>query len=582
MMRKTKFLCATMLLVATLALLVACGRNGGTATATPAPGTQGTPAVNDALIMQHVPVPAMAGYTPVLPDGMDITITVGISAVITAEDHDTNWLTMHIQELTGVNLEFDVFPSAAAEARTRFTLMNVAGEVLPDVMLIPFTDAYVWELSQLGVFQPTTAWWNDPAISPNVWDIDPADREHIFRSLAMYDGNLFSLPSWLSAEWDVGIGRAWINHEWLEAVGMDMPLTTGELRDVLYAFVNNDPTGTGSRTIGMTGSPGGWGQNVFHFLMNGFTYAHPATQWLHVQNGEVFSSLFVPEFWDGMEFIHGLVRDGLLEVEAFTQAPAELNAIAQQEVALAGVITGASYAGMFGGAHTPFKQRMSLMTPLTGPQGVNYTVASPHLPTHQWLVTRSAENPIVAYQLGEMFLAEYWALTFQHGPHGVNWHSDPAVFGRWVGEFADMPATYVVDPALNAWGRPGNLIWGTGPRYYSWPLIRGRGMVLREDFVAAGGRVSSWSVHYDLYPSRYPAERLCRRLNSEAEIEELAMIQPILISHIDSNLAAFAVGNRPLSEADAFLAELEAFGMTRFIQLAQNGHNRIHGLPPRY
>jgi len=597
--KKIKFLCVAVLLIVAMSMLVGCNRGDDT----PAPAPQPTPpattpttptppqtvpeaapaVIEDGLlVMSHVRVPAMAGYTPVMPAGEDVTITIGVQSVITADDHDTNWLTLHMQELTGVNLEFDVFPAAADEARTRFTLMVTAGSDLPDVMLVPFNDEQVWELTQAGVFIPTTEWWNDPTIAPNVWDIDPADREHIFRSLSMYSGNIYSLPSWLAAEWDVGIGRAWMNHEWLEAVGMDMPQTTDELRAVLEAFVNNDPTGTGRRTIGATGSPGGWGTSVFHFLLNAFTYAHPATQYLHVQNGTVFSSLHQPEFWDGMEFINGLVRDGLLEVEAFTQTTAELTAIAQQEDALAGMITAASYAGIFGGAHTPFKQRMTLMPPLTGPQGVNYTVASPHLPTHQWLITRSAEQPIVAFQLGEMFLSEYWALTFQHGPHGENWHSDPAVFGNWVGEFADMPVTYVVDPALNAWGRPGNLIWGTGPRYYSWPLIRGRGMVLREDFIERGGRVSNWSLHYQMYPSRYPEERLSRRLNSESEIQELAMIQPILISHIDSQLAEFAVGSRPLSEYAAFLQELEALGLPRFIQLAQNGHNRINGLPIPY
>ena len=595
-MQKVMFLCVAALLLTTMVFIAGCGGNDEPAPAPAAPAetapapaaqeptpTPGPAMVADGhIVMSHVPVPAMAGYTPVLPDGVQVTINIGIQSAIVADDHDTNWLTLHIQELTGVNLEFDVFPAAADEARTRFTLMIAGGGDLPDIVLIPFNDAQVWELVQAGVFIPTTDMWNDPEIARNVWNIDPADREHIFRSLMMYDGNIYSLPSWLSAEWDVGIGRAWINHEWLEALGMDMPLTTDELRNALYAFVNNDPTGTGSRTIGLTGAPGGWGTSVFHFLMNAFTYAHPATQWLHVQDGVVFSSLHQPEFWDGMEFIQGLVADGLLEVDAFTQTTAELAAIAQQEEALAGMITAASYAGIFGGAHTPFMDRMTLMPPLTGPQGVNYTVASPHLPTHNWLITRSAEQPVVTFQVGEMFLAEYWALSFQHGPHGQNWHSDPAVFHGWVGEFHDMPTTYVVEPELNAWGRPGNIIWGVGPRYYAWPLIYGRGMVSREDFFERGGRMSNWSAHYQLYPPRYPEERLGRRLHSDAELAELAMIQPILISHIDSQLAEFAVGGRSLSESDAFLQELEAFGWTRFVQLSQNGHNRILGLPIAY
>ena len=572
-MKKVKFLCVALLLLAAMSLLAGCNRGGG--------GTQEAGATIDGFtVMRHVPAPAMAGYTPVLPDGVQATVTIGLQASTVADDHDTNWLTGHIQYHTGVNLEFDVFPADGAEARTRFTLMVTAGQDLPCVVLLAHNEAMTWELAQADVFIPTTAWWNDSTVAPNVWALDPADREHIFRSLALYDGNIYTLPSLLMAQWDVGIGRAWMNHEWLENLGLDMPTTTDELREVLYQFVNNDPTGTGRRTIGMTGSPGAWGANPFFFLMNAFTYANPDTQWLHVQNGTVFSLLHQPEFWEGMEFINGLVRDGLLEVEAFTQTGAELTAIAQQEEALAGMITAASYAGIFGGAATPFKARMSLMAPIAGPRGVRYTVANPHLPSHQWHITSDAEHPVVAFQLGEMFVSEYWAITFQHGRHSSNWHSDPAQFPRFRGEFVDIPTTYVVED--NAWGRPGNIIWGVGPRFYSAPLVFGRGMILREDFYARGGRISSWSVHNELYPPHYPAERLSRRLNSASELEEISMIQPTLMPHITANLAEFAVGSRPLSEADAFLQELEAFGLTRFIQLAQNGHDRVQGNPLRY
>lgn len=64
------------------------------------------------------------------------------------------------------------------------------------------------------------------------------------------DGNIYAFP-WIE---ELGSGKEriqavdsmpWINVEWLKKLGLDMPTTTEELKEVLIAFKTKDPNGNG-------------------------------------------------------------------------------------------------------------------------------------------------------------------------------------------------------------------------------------------------------------------------------------------------------------------------------------------------
>ena len=567
-MSTRKLLSLFIVAMLTLFVLAACGGGNQGADATP----------------EAAPTPAQETQAPeTQPDEEEqITIVIGMMANVMMEDPDTNWLTLYIQERTGFNIEFDIFPMDTSDALTRFTLMVAGGQRLPCVTILPFNEAMVWEYVEAGVFQPITDWWNNPETAPNVANMIDEDRIPLTQALTMPDGHIYTIPVFARSPWNEMPFRSWINRDWLDNLGLDMPTTTDELRNVLYAFVNNDPNGTGNRTIGMTGG-GGWGANPLPFLMNAFTYANPDTFWLHVEDGIVYSVHSRPEFRDGLEFIYGLVRDGLLETDAFVQSMAELQAITMAEEALAGVVTGGSYSGLFGPSGPAF-DRVALMPPLIGPQGVQHAPRIAPLPSHSsaWQITRDAENAFAAFQVGEMFMGEYWSRVFASGQEDVHWSRDPEILATWRGRFTDVPDVAVVFVDTNPWGRPGNVIWGAGPRYNSWRIVRGTGFMPMDEYLAAGQPEFLQAVHYRLYMPHIPEDVIGRRVFTAEEMAEVATIQTLLMEHITANNAAFATGQRPLSDYDTFLQELDALGMQRFIQLTQNGHNRNLGLPATY
>lgn len=64
------------------------------------------------------------------------------------------------------------------------------------------------------------------------------------------DGHIYSMP-WIE---ELGEGKesihtvngmAWINKEWLDNLGLEMPQTTDQLMTVLEAFKTQDPNGNG-------------------------------------------------------------------------------------------------------------------------------------------------------------------------------------------------------------------------------------------------------------------------------------------------------------------------------------------------
>ncbi len=49
--------------------------------------------------------------------------------------------------------------------------------------------------------------------------------------------------------------KIYLRQDWMDALGLDMPETTEELREVLRAFVNDDPNGNAKKDeIGMLGA----------------------------------------------------------------------------------------------------------------------------------------------------------------------------------------------------------------------------------------------------------------------------------------------------------------------------------------
>lgn len=144
------------------------------------------------------------------------------------------------------------------------------------------------------------------------------------QALATFDDQVRALPSYKKL-WPTAITTQYINQQWLDALGLEMPTTWDELYDVLVAFKEGDPNGNGQADeIPMDFAPVGTG---------GFGYFQPSAflgstgmqivggggAGYFLEDGEVKNFFTDERYRDVVEFLSKCWAAGLISADAFTQ-----------------------------------------------------------------------------------------------------------------------------------------------------------------------------------------------------------------------------------------------------------------------
>jgi putative aldouronate transport system substrate-binding protein len=149
--------------------------------------------------------------------------------------------------------------------------------------------------------------------------------------MTLPDGHIYS-PPYLVAEPLVSFSP-WINQVWLEKVGLKVPTTTEEFRQVLIAFRDKIGPVNGQKIIPFSGSPNnlhlgtlaGWfGVNASAAGVNAGYFA--------VINGQVESTIIRSEYREFLKWFAGLYKEGLIDPELFTQDEETWKAKGKQEL----------------------------------------------------------------------------------------------------------------------------------------------------------------------------------------------------------------------------------------------------------
>ena len=152
-------------------------------------------------------------------------------------DLNTNSFTKLLEEKFDVDIDFQTTgydSGAATEARQ----VSLAGGELPEAyMLVPwasqFTQAELQRYGDQGVILPLNDLIDESA--PNI--ADALASEPGFETLATApDGKIWGLPQWNDCYHCSYPYKFWINTDWLETLGLEMPTTTDEFFDVMMAF----------------------------------------------------------------------------------------------------------------------------------------------------------------------------------------------------------------------------------------------------------------------------------------------------------------------------------------------------------
>lgn len=198
----------------------------------------------------------------------------------------------------------------------------LAGGDIPDLIVGPnaITDADFAKFT--GLFQDMSELIDEHA--PNVKEM--FEKVPLTNVLATQSGGeIYGLPKY-QRFWPETATMQFINKQWLDNLGLEIPTTWDELFDVLLAFKEEDANGNGDPNdeIPMDFAPVGTGGFGFFqpsaLLGNtGMTITGGGGQGYFLEDGEVKNFFVDDRYKELVKFLNKLYKNGLINNEVFTQ-----------------------------------------------------------------------------------------------------------------------------------------------------------------------------------------------------------------------------------------------------------------------
>lgn len=535
-------------------LLTACGQASTPVVApTEAGSTEGAPtegaATQEASTVDQTPITLQV-----------FVDTEGQDAQIMKESK----LTKHIEETLNVN--FDVVSGTTAET---LNLMLASGDYPELIYKSWFSMLDVVKYGELGVFVPLESYIEQYA--PNVKKaID--ENEGLKNAVYAPDGHIYMMPYWEECYHCSMAMKMWINTDWLEAVGMEMPTTTDELEQVLIAFRDQDPNGNGQKDeIPLSGFPGGWNTEPWHFFMNSFIYdTGTGSDYVYIDNGKVTFAADKPEWKEGLKYAKRLYDQGLYDPQAFTQGEEQFRTLMNDEAELVGVYA----AGHLGMGVDPWASEEMLarankyepLPPLKGPAGVQLT---PYWPNRGMegsfaITNKASEEEAVAFmKVLDWHYSREGSISGWYGPMNVGWtwaetgdlgiNGEPAIWKP----IESQSAEFMTD-----------LSWE--PIFYM-PAELFLGWKSDQDIYTTDGYERRLYLATQLYePYRPEAIPPTGMYMSTEDSDTYGQLAVPIREHVYLNSVAFIIGEQDIDEKwDEYVAGFEGLQLDKFLETQQ-------------
>ena len=279
---------------------------------------------------------------------------------------EENRLVEYFQNEFGVVFDFVVAPEESAGDQK--SLLLASGDY-PSVFIHGgFSKPERQRYGRLGVLQPLIDLIDQSG--PNIMGVLNTDEAYAAGTYAP-DGNIYGLPGAEICYHCFYTPKMWINTEWLDTLGLDMPQTAEEYEEVLIAFRDRDPNGNGIQDeIPFSGAQGTWYAEPRSVLLSPFIYVD-IDHYLTFDGDDIVIAATQPAFRDALIWANGLYEQGLIDPLSFTQDEDAFGTLAQNEgAAIIGSYAGGHQLIGFNGNDPERWNQYFVMTPLRG--GLRY------------------------------------------------------------------------------------------------------------------------------------------------------------------------------------------------------------------
>ncbi|MBV7508379.1 ABC transporter substrate-binding protein [Bacillus sp. sid0103] len=241
------------------------------------------------------------------------------SSPLAPADPNKKLVFKRLEEQTGVHIKWKNYTwDTFAEKRN----LAMASGSLPDAIFdAAYSDYDLLKLAKDGAIIPVEDLIEKHM--PNLKKVLEAAPEYKGMITAP-DGHIYSFP-WIE---ELGSGKEsihsvddfpWINVEWLNKLGLKMPTTTEELKQVLIAFKTKDPNGNGKADEIPMSFINKTGGEDLAFLFGSFGLGENWDHTVVTNDGKVTFTSSDNGYKEGIKFINELFKEGLIDVESFEQ-----------------------------------------------------------------------------------------------------------------------------------------------------------------------------------------------------------------------------------------------------------------------
>ena len=507
--------------------------------------------------------------TEALDPNETVTLNVGIPQNSNVADYYENAFTKYLEEQANVHLEFTLFSNNRSEYLQQLALTCSADEKLPDVIIgFEFDQYIVNQYGEDGYFIDLTDLIEQyaPNYNAQLKNIDAATREYVVdKSKHLETGAYYGMPRVLCEAFDDLQSVAYINKNWLDKLGLEIPTTAEELKNVLTAFKTQDPNGNGEADeIPMIGSDG-----VIDYLLNGFVRYEQITY--NVTDGKVWDPVTTDEFRKGVIYANELVKAGVYSNLSFSIKSSS------EYKNLISPVGGVSKVGIFTGNHTlmtnPATDAKSEFTALpalkdeTGKGG--FTIVND--PSIAWtaVITKDCKNPAAAMRLIDTFYMDETISRQRFGEKSVDWSYKEGKNACGTDSYVNIINGDAFFSGNSTWCRN---MCGIMTQ---WNYLDVPAAAVTKNAVESQRLVAEqWQL---VVEGKKPTERATRLVYTSDEYAAREMKSGTLSSFINEQLVLFVSGELdPTDDAawNKFLTTMNSLGRGELMEICQRAYDR--------
>ncbi len=523
-----------------------------------------------------------AGELPILTADSDkVTLTLGVVQYPFIADYETNYFVRWVEEQTGVDLNFVMYPSDNANDKVLLTLSTGDTDNLPDVFLrvVMGTNNTIFGASYAA------RWYDEGMIIPLNGLIDEYgfNYKSTAETAAQYgyeirkwstspDGSIYFLPSFSASLTNTFPEKMWINQSWLDNLGLSMPATTEEFREVLRAFKEKDPNQNGlADEIPLSGAKQAL-YYAYDYLINAFIYNDTYNSRMYVEDGTVKFAPTTGQWREAMKYLRSLNDEGLFYSGTFTQDTTTLTQIALNENNVLGCFEGLGHDLVLTTSDQDVLDRWTYMPALTGPDGAHFvSYAAPGVSPGA-VITTKCEYPEIAMRVLDAMMSYEGSLITRYGEKGVNW--DDATPGS-IGYYGTPAFLKIMQ---NTWAQAGqNQNFLQLSPYILDPAIA-TGIEWGGD-VKEAGYIKAMAVKNLQTTGVIPTETLSNLVFTSDETEVVQSNRTDIDSYILQSIANFVAGDwDPSNDAqwEKYKAEFDHMGLADYLNAVQTCYTRMN------